>query len=169
MSICQSNTYRKHLSWQQFDDEQRVQERQQVKDQQSCIPIFLAYRKILSSNHKRKIQSSLRRKKLQRTNQGSNYLGGSFSSRYNVRVPIQFRKEIQSQHHKRWFFFKNIPIHFDTKSIIVSKPVKQTSWLFALKSTSYFLPQSTVSCRSDSSSEANSIRCLRSDSWSHLQ
>ena len=34
----------------------------------------------------------------------------------------------------------------------------ETSWVFpALKSTSHFLHQSTVSCRSDSSSEANSI------------
>ena len=34
----QSNTYRKKLSWPHFDNESpRVQEKQQVKDQQSCI------------------------------------------------------------------------------------------------------------------------------------
>ena len=37
MNIYQSNAYRKELSWLYFDDEPRVQERQQVKDQQSCI------------------------------------------------------------------------------------------------------------------------------------
>ena len=36
----------------------------------------------------REIQSNLKRKKLNRKNQGSNYLGGSFD-----RAPIQFRKE----------------------------------------------------------------------------
>ena len=48
MNIYQSNTYRKDLSWLHFDDEPRVQERQQEKDQQSCIPIFIAY--LTSSN-----------------------------------------------------------------------------------------------------------------------
>ena len=36
-NIYQSNTYRKDLSWPHFDNEPRVQEKQQVKDQQSCI------------------------------------------------------------------------------------------------------------------------------------
>ena len=35
-NIYQSNTYRKDLSWPHFDDESGVQEKQQVKDQQSC-------------------------------------------------------------------------------------------------------------------------------------
>ena len=39
------------------------------------------------------IESNLRGKKLHRTNQGSNFLGGIFSNRDNVRAPIQFRKE----------------------------------------------------------------------------
>ena len=43
------------------------------------------------------IQSNLRRKKLHRTNQGFNFLGGSFSSKDNVRAPIQFRRESQPQ------------------------------------------------------------------------
>ena len=38
----QSNTYRKDLSWLDFDDEQWVQERLQVKDQQSYITVFVA-------------------------------------------------------------------------------------------------------------------------------
>ena len=36
------------------------------------------------------------KKKLLRTNQGSNILGGSFSNRDNVRAPIQFRRESQT-------------------------------------------------------------------------
>ena len=49
MSIYQSNTYRKDLSWLHFIDEPRVQKRQQVKDQQSCISVYVAYPTILSS------------------------------------------------------------------------------------------------------------------------
>ena len=51
MNIYQSNTYRKDLSWLHFDDEARVQEKQQVKDQQSCISISVAYSAIPSSNY----------------------------------------------------------------------------------------------------------------------
>ena len=49
-NIYQSNTYRKDLSWLHFDDEPRVQERQQVKDQRSCVSVFVAYPTIISSN-----------------------------------------------------------------------------------------------------------------------
>ena len=45
----QSNTYRKDLSWPHFDDEPRVQEMQQAKDQQSCISVFVACPTIPSS------------------------------------------------------------------------------------------------------------------------
>ena len=34
------------------------------------------------------IQNKLRRKKLDGTNQGSNFLGDSFSNRDNVRIPV---------------------------------------------------------------------------------
>ena len=36
-NIYQSNTYRKDLIWPHFNDEPRVQEKQQVKDQQSQV------------------------------------------------------------------------------------------------------------------------------------
>ena len=39
------------------------------------------------------IQNNIRRQKLHRKNQGSNFLGGSFSNRHNIRFPIQFRKK----------------------------------------------------------------------------
>ena len=112
MKSYQSNAYKKSLSWLHFDDEPRIKDRQQVKDQQSCIFIFEVYLTFLiaarsTSNstivfHIRpydrfiEIQSNLKRKKLQRTNQGSNFLGCSFSK--NVRAPIQFRREKQPQH-----------------------------------------------------------------------
>ena len=41
-NISQNNTCRKDLSWPHFDDEPRVQEKQQRKDQQSCIFVFVA-------------------------------------------------------------------------------------------------------------------------------
>ena len=50
MNICKSNTYRKDLSWLNFDNEQRVREKEQVKDQQSYVFIFVAYPTIPSSN-----------------------------------------------------------------------------------------------------------------------
>ena len=37
MNIYQSNTYRKDLSWLNFDVESRIQEKQQMKEQQSYI------------------------------------------------------------------------------------------------------------------------------------
>ena len=116
------------------------------------------------------IQSNLERKKLHRANQGSNFLGGSFSNSDNVRALIQFRRESHPQYLKKWFFPKNGPIIFTSIVPVILDRWNKTSWVFpALKSTSHFLPQSTVSRRSDSSSEANSNFCHRSDAWSHLE
>ena len=42
MNIDQSNFYRKDLSWLHFDNEPRVQERKQVKDQQSYVSVSVA-------------------------------------------------------------------------------------------------------------------------------
>ena len=74
------------------------------------------------------MQSNLRRKKLHRTNQDSNFLGGSFSNRDNVRVPIQFIRESQPQHLKICFFLKIRAIHFYINSTSVFRPVKR-NWL----------------------------------------
>ena len=46
------------------------------------------------------MQRNLRKKKLHRTNQGSNFLGENLSNKMNVRAPIQFRRESQIQHPK---------------------------------------------------------------------
>ena len=49
-NIYQSNTYRKDLSWPHFVNEPRVQDKLQVKDQHSCIFVFVACLIIPSSN-----------------------------------------------------------------------------------------------------------------------
>ena len=84
-NIYQSSTYRKELSRPYFDDEPRVQKKQEEKDQQPCIFVFVDCLTILSSNkgHQprhdhnihtwtysrvKEIQSNLRRKKLHRAN-----------------------------------------------------------------------------------------------------
>ena len=51
MNIYKSNNYRKDLSWLHFDDEPQIQERQQGKDQQSCISAFVYYLTISSLEH----------------------------------------------------------------------------------------------------------------------
>ena len=58
------------------------------------------------------VQSKLRRKKLHRMNEGTYFLEGILSNRDNVTAPIQFRREGQPQHLKRWIFLKNRYIHF---------------------------------------------------------
>ena len=78
-----------------------------MKDQQSYLKFQVAARRIspdmTAVSHTRpygrfiEIQSNLRRKTLHRANQGSNFLGDSSSNRDNVRAPIQFRRERQSQ------------------------------------------------------------------------
>ena len=104
-------------------------------------------------------------------NKTNYFLESTFSNRDNVRAPIQFRREIQPKHLKRLLFLKTRPIHFhiNITSVIIDWSNK-TSWLFpALKSTSHFLPQSTVSCRSNSNSGANSSSCYRSNAWLYLE
>ena len=116
------------------------------------------------------IQSNLRRRKLHKTNQGSNFLGGSFSNRDNVRSPIQFRIESQPQHLKNDFSSWTDLSIFMSIIPVLSDQSNETSWVFpALKSISHFLPQSTMSLRSDSSSEASSSCCYWSDASSQLE
>ena len=58
------------------------------------------------------IQNNLRRKKLNRTNQSSNSLEGSFSSRDNVTTVIQFRRERQPEHFENDFSSRKDPSIF---------------------------------------------------------
>ena len=112
------------------------------------------------------IKSNLRGKKFHTTTLSSNFLGGNLSNRDNVRAPIKFKRESQPQHLKRLFFLKNRPIYFRINSTSVIRPIKVFS---ALKSTSDFQFQCTVSHRSDSRSKANFSCYHRSDAWSYLQ
>ena len=182
MNIYKSNSYRKDLNWLHFNNEtgskEAASERLTVLHMHFCSwsnnfkwqlgapgKTWQQY----SMHGHIEIQSNLRRKKHHRTNQGSNFFGGSFSNRYNVTAPIQFGSKSQLQHAKRWIFLKNRPIGFPIIAPVLSHWSNETSWLFpALKPTYHFLPQSRVSCRSDSSSEANSSCCHRSDAWSHF-
>ena len=86
MNICQSNTYRKGLSWLPFDNKPKGQTRQQLKEKQSYISV--AYLTILSGMttvfHAKpygtfiETLSNLRRQKLHGSNQGFNFHEGSF-------------------------------------------------------------------------------------------
>ena len=68
------------------------------------------------------------------------------------------------------FSSKTNPFIFTSIASVLLDRSNETCWVFpALKLTSYFLPQSTVSHRSESSSEANSSCYHRSDAWSHLK
>ena len=116
------------------------------------------------------LESNLRRKKIHRTNQGSNFLGGSFSSRYNVTAPIQFGRESQPSILKNNFSSRKGPSIFTSIAALLLDHLSKTSLFFpALKLTSHCLPHSTVSCRLNLSSEANSSCCHRSDAWSHIE
>ena len=118
MNIYQSNTYRKDLSWLHFNNEPRVQDRQQVKDQHPFISVFVAYPTIPRGNqeHQPRHNNSIphmaiwqiyrdteqpQEKKTSQNESRLQFPGGTFSNRDNVRAPIQVRRESQPQHLKR--------------------------------------------------------------------
>ena len=108
------------------------------------------------------LQNYLRRKNLL-AQQGSNFVGGSFSNRGNVRALFQFRKEKDYHSILKFFFLENRPIHFQINSASLIRLVKQNQLSFSsieIKKPSLY--QSTVSY-SDSSSETNSSCCHSSD------
>ena len=78
-------------------------------------------------------QSTFRRKKFHRSNQGFNFRGGVLNSRHNVRASIQFRRESQPQHLKVYFFLKNRPTHFHINSTSVIRPIKLDQLRFSVK------------------------------------
>ena len=110
INIYPSNTYRDDLYWPYFDDEPRFQVRQQMRDQQSYMRVSLPYLTYPSNIRSTspdmtrefytkpddgfiKMKNNLRRKKLHRTNQSSNFMGASFNNGDNARALIQFRRE----------------------------------------------------------------------------
>ena len=102
------------------------------------------------------IKSNFRSKWLHIMNQCSKFFGGSFSSRDNLRDKC--KRERQSHYLKMYFSSKtNLSIFSSIAGKLIDQSNK-TSWFFlALKSTSLFLSQSIVSCRSDSSSETELV------------
>ena len=114
------------------------------------------------------IQSKLRKKKLHRTNQGSNFLGGSF--RNNERAQSNLEEKVNPSIFKDDFSSKRDPSIVTSITPVLLDWSSETIWVFpAMKSTGHSLPQSTVSCRSDWSSEANFSCWDRSNAWSHLR
>ena len=94
----------------------------------------------------KEIKSNFRRKKLYRVNQGSNILGGSFTKRDNVIGPVKFGRERQPQHLKRWISSKENPSISISIAPLLLDQSKETSSIFpAMKLTSHFMPQYTVS------------------------
>ena len=115
---------------------------EQLGDQPShdnCIPCIAERYKVSGSSYenvnyvrlcdlylqkRKEIESNLTRKKLHRTSQGSNFLVNSFTNRDNAIAPIQFRRERQPYHLKRWFFLKNRSMHFSINSTSIIRLVK---------------------------------------------
>ena len=60
-------------------------------------------------------------------NQGSNFVGGSFSNRDNVRAPIQFRIETQPQYLKDDFFSRTDPPTFTSTAPVFLDQSNETS------------------------------------------
>ena len=60
--------------------------------------------------------------------------------RNDVRTPIQFSRERQLQHLKRWFFLKNRPIHFHINSTSVIRSVKGNKLSFTSNEINRPLP-----------------------------
>ena len=101
-------------------------------------------------------QSNFRRKKLHRMNKDLNFLGGSFSNRDNVRAPIQFIRERQPKRPR------TDPSSFTSITLVLLDWSNEKSWVFpTVKSINHFMPQATVSHRSDSSSATISSCCHR--------
>ena len=97
-------------------------------------------------------QSNFRRKKLHRMNQDSNFLGGSFRNRDNLRAPIQskYEEKVNSSILKDDFSSRADPSIFTSIVTGILDWSSKTCWGFwALKSTNYLLAQTTVSCRSE--------------------
>ena len=73
------------------------------------------------------VQSNHKRKKLHRTNEGSNFLKGSFSNRDNVRAPIQFKREVNPSILKDDFSSRTDPSFFTLTEPVLLEWLNQTS------------------------------------------
>ena len=83
--------------------------------------------------------------------------------------PIQ-KKKINLSTLKDDFSSRTDPFIFTSIAPVLLDQSNEISWVFSSSQINKSHPaQSTVSFRSDSSSEANSSCCQKSDSWSHLR
>ena len=99
-----------------------------------------------------------------RTNQGSYFLGDSLSNR-----DINLEEQLNPSIVKDDFSSRTDPSIFISITAVLLDWSNQTRWVIpTMKPTSHYLPESAVYWRSDSSSEANSSCCYRSDAWPHL-
>ena len=116
------------------------------------------------------IQSNLRRKKLHRTNQAPIFLEAVLAIEMMMSEPqSNLEEKVNHSILKYYFFSRTDPSIFKSILPVFLDWSIETSWVFpALESTSHYLPQSTVSCRSDISSEANPSSCHRSDAANQI-
>ena len=86
------------------------------------------------------------------------------------RSPNRISKKKIVQHLKIWFFFKNTPIHFHINNTKVIRQVKRNVLSFSRTEIKKPIPApNLVSDTSDTSSEAKSSYCHKSNVWSYLQ
>ena len=108
--------------------------------------------------------SKLRRKKLHITNQGSNFLGGSFSNTDMKEPQSNLEEKVNPSILKDDFSSRTGPSIFTSITPVLLEWSNKISRVFpALKSRSHFLHWFTVSCRSAPSSEADFSSYHRSD------
>ena len=120
MNIYQNNIYRKRLKMATFWWFQ-------VKDQQSYIPVLVAYQRYPSSSWEHQptngnsipcktLRSIYSDKNIPRSKKSKNqrfqFPESSFSYRDNVSALIQFRTKTQSHYLERWFIVKNSSLIF---------------------------------------------------------
>ena len=118
MNIYQIKTYRKDLSRLHFDILIKVATRSTSPDMTTVFLVW-PYGRFIET------EGNVRKNEFHIMNQGSNLLEDSFRNRDNTRAPIQFRKESQLQHLKRWFFLKNRSIQFHINSTSAISLVRQ--------------------------------------------
>ena len=92
------------------------------------------------------MQSNLRRKKLRRMNHSCDFLGGSFSNRDNDEPQSNLEEKVNPRFVKGDFYPREDPTIFTSIAPVLLDWSNETSLAFpALKSTSHFLPQPSVS------------------------
>ena len=89
------------------------------------------------------IKSNIKIRKRHTTDQCSNFLGGIFGNINIVRIKIHTERERQSQHLKIAFSIKEM------LNLSHNNSTRLSEIFAALKSTSFLVPQSTVSRSSD--------------------